>query len=256
MAMLDKGASGRLHLMWSGRVEATGRAHLEINHEIDAAARAALEREMNDLGSVRARLATSTAAYREFLEHAFVAVRAKQRVADYLVDQAQTRTHAQVKTVKGDVDGVLPGGAASLLSGKPLSKILAAGRQATIKFALTTAAKLRALPDRPVFVFKTTAAEGLEKGAELLTQWLRHETEDVEAQRLPLRSAVERDVAALRELLAQMNGRLRSHFSQAFINSLYPELARNNTRLAEPDDEDETPAESDAMTAGTAPTEA
>lgn len=245
MAMLDKGASGRLHLAWVGRIHAIARAHLEINHELDAAQRAALEQELTQLGARVTPLAASVGAYRTFLETAFTEVRAKERVADFLIDQAQRRAAAQVKPVKADVDAALPGGAAGIFSNKPLSRILDAGRQATVRFARTAASKLRSLPDKALFAFAATAASALEGGADLLETWHRKEIEDVEAQRLPLRSAVERDVAALREQLVQMNGRLRTHFAQAFIDSLYPELARNNTRLAEPDDEDDTAPVSD-----------
>jgi len=47
----------------------------------------------------------------------------------------------------------------------------------------------------------------------------------------------------LREELDQMDGRLRSHFSQAFIDSLYPELARKRTAVADDEDEDDDTSE-------------
>jgi hypothetical protein len=61
----------------------------------------------------------------------------------------------------------------------------------------------------------------------------------MEAQRQPLRSAVNKAVYALREELEQMDGRLRSHFTADFINSLYPELARRGTVVADAEDEDD-----------------
>lgn len=53
------------------------------------------------------------------------------------------------------------------------------------------------------------------------------------------RSAVQKATYELREELDQMDGRLRSYFSADFIDSLYPELTRKGTIVADEADEDD-----------------
>ena len=64
----------------------------------------------------------------------------------------------------------------------------------------------------------------------------------LEEQRQPLRSAVQKAIYELREELDQMDGRLRSHFTADFIDSLYPELTRRGTAVADENDEDDDTA--------------
>lgn len=243
-AMLDRGASGRMHQRWAQAIEATIQAHLAINDRLEAAAKSALESESLALTDRIAKLVTAVAPYRNFVETALVKIRAKQRVADFLVDESQRATSGAASTLRDDIQRAIPGGLAAIWQGKPLSRVLGAGRDATIDFARRAAARLGALPDNKVFAFKASAIDGLERAADLLERFVTEERDQIQPQRLPLKAGVEREVFALREFLAQMNGRLRSYFPQSFIDSLYPELESKNGALAENDDDEDTTPES------------
>ncbi len=238
-AMLDRGASGRMHQRWAQAIEATIQAHLAINDRLEAAAKAALESESLALTDRITRLVTAVAPYRNFLETALVRIRAKQRVADFLVDESQRVTAGAAAGLRSELQRALPGGLAGIWQGKPIARMIGAGRDATIDFARKAAARLGALPDSKLFAFKASAIDGLERAADLLERFVTEERERIQPQRLPLKAAVEREVFALRDFLAQMNGRLRGYFPQPFIDSLYPELAAKNRALAETDDDDE-----------------
>jgi hypothetical protein len=67
------------------------------------------------------------------------------------------------------------------------------------------------------------AQRAASRGA-LLDEANRELALEIDPQRAPLRLAVERAIFALREHLEQSDGRLRTHFTSAFIDSLYPEL--------------------------------
>lgn len=244
MAMLDKGASGLMHLQWGKLVAATMKAHEQHNYRLADGLRAALGRERTTLDARLADLGVSVGAYRAFVEGAFIESRANQRVADYLVDREQVAAKAAVTVVKDAVDAVLPGGAVSIWAGRPLSRILRAGRMASVDFAEKAAAKLRSLPVRDLFAFRDPVAAALEKAAGLLDGFVAHERDVVEPQRLPLRSAMEASVFALRAFLAKMNARLLQDSDPAFVDSLYPDLRRDGKGFAEPiDDEAEVPPE-------------
>lgn len=250
MAMLDKGASGSMHLQWGKSIAATLNAHGRYNYLLNEKARALIAKEQADLVQLLTTLGISVGAYRAFVEGAFIDVRAGERVADFLVDVAQTQAKATVTPVKAEVDAVLNGGAVSIWAGKPLSRILAAGRRATIQYAQLAAAKIRSLPAKDVFSFKDTIAAVLEKAGGLLEQLVDEESGTIEPKRLPLRTKVEGDVFALRDFLTKMNGRLIQELDQAFVDSLYPVLRRDNQALAEPIDE-----EVDASAPAPTPTE-
>jgi hypothetical protein len=57
--------------------------------------------------------------------------------------------------------------------------------------------------------------------------------------RRPLKTALGTAITALREGLGQMDGRLAARFGERFVESLYPELARGNTFIADAHDEDD-----------------
>ncbi|MFO0745423.1 MAG: hypothetical protein U1F43_07090 [Myxococcota bacterium] len=244
MAMLDKGASGAMHLQWGKLISATMKAHEQHNYLLSDGLRATVARERAALEKVLGELGVSVGAYRAFVEGAFIEIRANQRVADYLVDRGQVAAKSAVSVVKADVDAVLPGGAVSIWSGKPISRILRAGRVATVDAAEKAAAKVRSLPVRDLFAFREPIALALEKAASLLDGFVAHERDVIEPQRLPLRSTVEGRVFALREFLVKMNARIIQDGDQAFVDSLYPDLRRDQKGLAEPvDDTGEASAE-------------
>ena len=103
---------------------------------------------------------------------------------------------------------------------------------------------IRVLPTR--IPGTVTLADLLDEAADLLRGFMA-EAATVEDQRAPLRAAVQKAIYELREELDQMDGRLRSFFSADFIDSLYPELSRKGTAVAdEADDDDDTSAPPDA----------
>jgi len=238
MAFLDKGASGTMHRQWGKQIGATLKAHEKHNYLLSDTARALIAKERADLDLKLVRLDGSVTGYRAFVENAFIEVRANQRVADFLVDTAQTNAKAAVLPVKAEVDAVLPAGAVSIWSGQPLSRILRAGRQATIRFGNMTASKVRSLPGKDMFAFKEVIASAIEKGTALLESFVAEERDQIEPKRLPLRSAMEGDIFALRDFLTKMNGRLLQELSQAFVDSLYPDLRPDQKAMGEPIDEE------------------
>lgn len=239
MAKLTRNASGQKHLRWLREIIATIKAHQQHDYLLTDAQRKALGAELKLLEPLAATLDKAVAPYREFVENAHVEVRARQRVGDYLCDEGQREADGRLRPRKRDIDALLAGrgGFSAIFSKTSLSRVLGAGRAATVGFAETGAGLLRALPASTGPVGEL--ADALDRAAEMLRKF-NLESDALEARRLPLRMAVQKAVIEVREALDQMDGRLRTHFSQDFIASLYPELTRKGTAVAdEPDEEDD-----------------
>lgn len=239
MAKLARNASGQKHLRWVREINATAKAHQQHNYLLTDPQRKALTAEMKVLDPFVAALDKSVGPYRDFIDHAHIEVRARQRVGDFLCDEGQRESNGRLRARKKDIDKFLSsqGGFAAITSKTSLSRVLNAGRAATVRFAETAASLIRGLPAAlgPV----DELADALDRAAALL-EGFNKEADDLEGKRLPLRMAVQRAVFELREALDQMDGRLRTHFSQEFIDSLYPELTNKGTSVAdEPDEEDD-----------------
>lgn len=245
MAKLARNASGSRHLRWAREILATLAAHREINDLLTDAQRSLLATEEASLGALVDALAAAVAPYRDHVEHAHVGIRAKQRVANYLCDEAQLRTDGQMRPHRKTIEQALKDGFARIFSRKPLSRVLRAGHDLTVQYAVDAAAVLRALPAS----VPATAplADRLELVAKKLKDLVTERADVVDAQRLPLKMAVEKAIFGMREGLDKMDARLREHFTVEFIESLYPELSRGNTALAdEHDEEDDDTATPDA----------
>jgi len=132
------------------------------------------------------------------------------------------------------------GGFSRIFSRMPLSRVLRVGHERTAKLAIDAATTLRALP---ASVPGTgPLADRLEVVGGKLKGLLDQQTQQIDVRRGPLKLAVEKAIFELREGLEQMDARLRAHFGPAFIESLYPELNKRGTAVADVGDEDDDEA--------------
>ena len=241
---LHKTASGERHLFWVREIHATLNAQLSYNSLLTEEQRDALRAETQKLTSFINTLADKQAQYRLFLDGAYVTIRAEQRVADYLCDQAQRDADGQLRPYRTEIEDRVPDGYSRVFSGLALSRILRAGTEKTALLARTAADVLRSMPAsiKPA----PSLANSLQHAGELLDQFNKKRIDEIDPKRLPLRLATERAVLELREFLEQMDGRLRTHFTSLFIESLYPDP--NADRADVEDDEDPTPTPTPAPT--------
>lgn len=240
MEKLSRAASGARHHRWGLEILASMEAHREANYLLTQEQIDALMAEKTRLEGRLTALGSALAPYRYFIEHAHVGIRAKQRIANFLCDEAQRAADGTLRPHRRDIDGIIHGGYGVILSKLPLSRVLRLGHESTAHKAEVAASVIRTLPSK---IPGTVAlADGLEKAAQLLRSFIG-EGAAVETQRYPLRSAVNKAIYELREELDQIDGRLRSHFSEAFIDSLYPDLSRRKTAVADDADEDDDTSE-------------
>lgn len=233
---LSKDASGLRHVRWAREIVATARAHQQNNYLLTPAQKTALDAEIAIVQPLLDELVARVEPYRAFIEHAYVDIRAKQRVADFLCDEAQREADGRLRPRRKDIDEALKGsgGFSAILSKSPLSRVLRAGREKTVQFARTAATLIASLPASIPATAELSGA--LTKAADMLHGFHKEQDEQIDPQRVPLRAAVVKAVYELREGLEKMDGRLRTHFSQDFIDSLYPELSRKGTAVAAEDD--------------------
>lgn len=240
MERLSRRASGVRHLRWGREVLATAKAHLEVNDRLSEGQRAALLSETEGLGQRVGALEAAVGPYRVFVDGAHVQIRASKRVANYLCDEVWREADGAFRHSRVDLERAVPGFWDRFTSGLTLSRVLRAGHEATVRIARKAAGALAAVPaDR--FAGAPGVATAFGAAADRLDALLRKEADEIDPQRIPLKAAVEGEVGRLRETLEQMDGRLRSHFSAAFIESLYPELSKGSAAVAdEADDDDDT----------------
>ncbi len=236
MAKLTRSASGERHLRWAREILASGVAHQQHNYLLTAAQQDALISESARIQACVTNLENAVGPYRDFVGHAHVDVRARQRVANFLCDEAQRQAEGSLRPYRSEIAKIIVGGYSAVLSKLPLSRVLRAGHVKTADLAESASSLLQTLPDKIPGV--PPLAAGLDKAAALLRGFIK-EADNLEKQRLPLRSAVQKAIFELREELEQMDGRLRSHFTQEFIDSLYPELNRKATAVVDEQDEDD-----------------
>ena len=249
VAKLSATAAGTRQVRWARAVLATADAHLQHNYLLTPEQKNALTVELGVVRPLFDDLVAKVGPYRAFVETAYVEVRAKQRVADYLCDEAERDADGNLRPRRKDVDEALKkeGGFAAILSRTPLSRVLRAGREKTVAYARTAAALIASLPS--TIKGKDDLSTALTRAADLLHGFNQEQDQGIEPQRLPLRQAVNAAIRELREGLEKMDGRLRTHFSQDFIDSLYPELNKKGTAVASEEDEaedDAAPAEAKA----------
>ncbi|MFT3766209.1 MAG: hypothetical protein QM820_11955 [Minicystis sp.] len=227
---LTRTASGTRHLGWARKVLACAQAHLKHNYLLTPEQQAALAAEVKTLESLVTALQSAVTPYRAFVEEAYLDLHAAQTVADYLCDEAQKDANGRLSPRRTEIDAFLKpqGGFAAILSKKPLSRVLRAGRKATESMARNAGNLVSSIPAN---ILPTKDIAGaLLKAADLFKGFLDQEEKVVDPQRTPLKLAVNTAVYNLREGLDQMDGRLRSHFSEAFIDSLYPEAEEGRDR--------------------------
>jgi hypothetical protein len=236
MEKLSRSASGTRHVRWVREILASLVAHHEINDLLSDAQKTVLDAEIKRVGPRLEALADAVSPYRHFIDNAHVEVRAKQRVANFLCDEAQRSADGALRPHRRDIDTIVAGGYAMILSKTPLSRVLRVGHEKTAEFAERAASMIRTLPAK--IPGTNLLADALEKRADQLRGFVAQATA-LEAQRQPLRSAVHKAIYELREELEQMDGRLRSYFSADFIDSLYPELSRSKSAVTDESDEDD-----------------
>jgi hypothetical protein len=237
MAKLVRTASGTRHYRWALEIAATLHSHLEYNYLLSETQKQALAAEAPGLDALVQKLQNGVVPYRNFIDTAYIKVRAGQRVADFLCDEAQREADGHLRPRKKDIDSILSGGYGAIFSKNPLSRVLSSGREKTVELARRAATMLRTLPAS--IRGATEMADALDKAASLLHSFNVERRDVVSPQREPLKAAVQKSIYELREGLDQMDGRLRTHFSQDFINSLYPELTKKGIAVADEDDEDD-----------------
>ncbi|MDI1445268.1 hypothetical protein [Polyangium sp. 6x1] len=236
MEKLARSASGARHVRWARELLASLHAHHAVNERLSEDQKKALAAEIGRLAPRVQSLGESVGLYRSFIDHAHVDIRARQRVANFLCDEAQRGADGALRPHRKEIDHILPGGYATILSKVSLSRVLRAGNEKTVTFAERAAGAIRSLPAK--IPGTAPLADALDQAAELLRSFNK-QSDALEDQRQPLRSSVQKNIFEIREELDQMDGRLRSHFSQDFIDSLYPELTKKGSAVADEDDEDD-----------------
>ena len=240
MEKLSRAASGARHHRWAIDILAAMGAHCEANYLLTPQQVDALVAERTRLEARIVVLRNAVVPYRQFVEQAHVQIRAKQRIANYVCDEAQRTADGGLRPHRREIEAIVPGGVGAIFSNMPLSRVLRMGHERTAQVAEVTASTIRTLPSK--IPGTVVLADALDKAALLLRDFIKG-GEAVEAQRYPLRSAVHKAIYELREELDQMDGRLRSHFSAAFIDSLYPELSNRAAAVADEADEDDDTTE-------------
>lgn len=242
MQFMDSGASGTRHALWVLKILANGSAHLELNEDLTPQQRKALTSELALVQQKSTAVAEANAKYRRFLDTGLLLVGAKQRVANYLCDVALEDGRGQLSAKRRDAESVVPGILSRFTEGFSLSRALAAGHARTVEIARRAADVVSLLPDDR-FAFAAAVESALRAAATRLEAFNAERQRLDDDERAPLRLAVERAILDLRETLAQVNGRLRTHFSARFIDSLYPDLDPKGRQLADDDaaDDDDAP---------------
>lgn len=237
MKFLSRSASGTRTVAWGRKISANGRAHLEHNPLLTPLQRSALSSELPTIEARIEALASANDSYRKFLETRFVQISAMQRVANYCVDVAFEEGRGLLIGKRREVENHQPGLISRFLGGNPLSRVLRAGHVRTVALARAAAHTVSLLPEAQ-FPFVHGIEHSLRSAADQLDGFNTERAYLNNIERPPLRLAVERASADLREELIKMNARLRQHFSDLFIDSLYPELDKRSTRVIdEADDE-------------------
>ena len=222
MAKILRTASGMRHLDWGRDVFASMNAHIEINYTLSELQQQRLVAERDVLGALLLSLESAVFPYRAWLDGADTQIRAKQRVGKYLCGAALSHAEAAARPLKKDLDHAVPGFWGRFLSAHSISELRHLGRESIVRACEAAASTLRSVP-----AFLGTfgaAADARDKAAGVLDLLNVSYRDDLTPQREPLKAAVLKAVSELHEGLEQMDGRLRSYFPQAFIDSLYPEL--------------------------------
>lgn len=239
--MIDLNVSGTKQVQWGEEIAAALTAHLEHNPLLTEVQRQALGEELPVVRAKVDALAAASTPYAAFLSKGHVKINAEQRVVNYVGDVVLQEAVALVRGRRAEAEKAVPGILSRITSGQTLSRALTAGHETFVNMLRAAADELSLLPAG--FGFAANSATALDETANRLDTLNKRRRAQIEAQRAPLRTAVQKASLELRETLYQVNGRLRTHFTDAFIDSLYPRLDRKGRTLIDiPTEDDEDTA--------------
>jgi len=226
LSKLDRGASGLRHLRWAREIYATLAAHVEAT-ELGASRKTALEKELVRLDARIQSLSAAVKAYRDFLERERVRYRGLVRAALFACAEASEQVLEQHPSV-GFAVAVTQDGTPGTLTAAQLEVV----RMRSMAAALADEREAKARKRAPEL---TSASGRLESAIELF------QNEALPRQR-SFKAALEISVAELRAFLLEMDGRIASLLSEAFVASLYPALVADRSRVADEGDDDDDAA--------------
>lgn len=239
--MIDLNVSGTKQVQWGEEIAAAITAHLEHNALLTEPQKQALKQELSLVQAKVDALAAANAPYASFLSKGYVKINAEQRVVNYMGDLVMQEGVSLLRGRRAEAEKAVPGILSRMTSGQTLSRVLSAGHETFVNMLRAAADELSLLP--PGFSFAASSAAALDETADRLDALNKRRREQIDAQRAPLRTAVQKAALELRETLYQVNGRLRTHFTEAFIDSLYPRLDRKSRTVVDaPTEEDEDAA--------------
>lgn len=236
MQFLSFSASTHRHIDWADAILAVMAAHQTTNYLLTPEQKALLAEEEKLLSPFVDRLRQEEERRKTLHSATLRQVRAERRVADYICDTTVVEADSRLRPFREDIGHFLPGGFARLYQGVSLSRLLRAGAERTASILISAADVLGGLPaDR--FPFAGELSSRIGRAASQLSA-VNDRYEQAIQERASLAVRQHRGEVDLREALQQMNGRLRSRFTQSFIESLYPQL-RNGSRVIVDDAADE-----------------
>jgi hypothetical protein len=220
---LGRGASGLKHLRWAREIYATLAAHAE-GSDVGEPQRMALSKELTRLDARIQGLSGAVKGYRDFLERERVRYRGAIRAALHNARGAEQAALEQNPQIAVPLRAAPPG---------------------TMAEAMATVGRLRALT-ASARAARDAATHGRAHVLESALAPLQAAVEAMQTQALPrqraLKAALEVAISSLREALEDMDGRLAAVVSEAFVDSLYPALARGGTIVADEGDDDDDAA--------------
>lgn len=241
---IDRTASGPRHERWVKDIVATMQAHIEFNEQLSPRQVAQLKQERASLMVKLDQLSRTNVPYQLFLSTGFRDVRARLRVANYLGDVVMEETVGQLRGQRRSVEQAVPGILKRVTRNVALSQVLRSGNVRMVDFLKHAADAVGLLP--AMFTFAPALEARLDGAAERIRLLLVVLDNEVEAQRRPLRSAVNKAILELRDELEKSMGRLRTDFTVAFIDSLYPELPKKSAKAGAGVVEEEAEEEEDS----------
>lgn len=237
---IERTASGPRYERWVKDIVATLLAHIDFNDQLSAQQVARLKQERAIVAQKLDALTRANAPYQAFLGGGFRDVRARLRVANYLGDVVMEEAVGQVRGQRRSAEQAVPGILKRITRSVALSDVLRSGNARMVEFLKHAADAVGLLP--PAFVFAPALEARLDAAAERIRQLLVVLDNEVEAQRRPLRSAVQKAILELRDELEKSMGRLRTDFPTTFIDSLFPEVPKKSGKgkvVADVDEEDD-----------------
>lgn len=242
MEKLSRSASGLRHLRWAREILATLEAHYEHNPRLTQPEREAVLDEAIKLRAVVTALSAAVKPYRDFLERRRVQFRGMQRVGRFLCEGARVRAEKSL----------LPLGAEGLLSSDRTkkSRSLAEGPQGTAELTREAAVAMRSIGKSVPEL--APISDELNEAAAILEGFNEAFANIEVRERLPLKTALESSIESLRQALTLLDGRLSELLAPAFVESLYPNLTRDGSIVAdEGDADDDAAAKPSARQGGT-----